>query len=1110
MKKILLTLISFLFFTDAHAQWEKVLGKNNVPNQATTVSRYGSNAFVCGFGGIHYSRDEGQNWKVLRPDYFKTTDLIVSTNCIANEYGIFVFLVKSASNIDSNYLAFTPNFGRTWEIKPLPLVGGTSSGSYKPCLLGQSKDYLHASINGESTNNFKPVVFKVKKDTRQIEYSSKTYVRDLYSLFVSDLAEYFIYTDYRDVYIDINYHDGRKVTKLMPYNNARTGFFIKDSLLCYYGYGIDRPEFSKNFGQTWYNSSTSLPIVPLPASSGSLETYFHFAYKNKIYFVVKAKIYSTSDDGLTWVLESNEVEKYTGAFNPVFSVQDSMLTFTSCYNPSGSCDKKYGYNILTKKITAYNTDFVTNYSPWYFNLKDKIVKLPNGKLIKVAEQTNPYVSYLSSDNGATWQRSTDYPYFFDKIQINDSTFYAFDYYNPFDSYQKHIVKFVNNIRKDTLPPASFLAFNDVIQKGDTIVATLKDSNDSLVYSTQKPYTNWTKIKVASRGRLLFFNNKKIYSYYDDFWNEVKLDLIDLNGNVQTTSAGQYGSSIRDASDPNSLWFGNIGSIYNTKDFGLTKRVIFIPLPNSISSRNESLPGSLAVIEKANVPKEKILVVITRNTPYITLDSGKTWVAFNLGIENETALKLQQVDGFLFVTTDKGLYRRSLEDINLRSVTGTVFLDINGNNTQDTNENGVFNAKIYSKLNGAFSYSDSSGRYNLMVDIIGVDTITASFDNRYATITPKSYAVSQSDTGKNFAIKLAPNINDVKGNLTAITPPRPGFNTTYLVNYKNIGSTIANGKVSLKYDARQSFIEATSVPTTNANQLMTWNYTNLQPNESRSLNVTFKTAVSAVIGSLATTVLTVDPLSIDTFKTDNIDTLIQTVVGSYDPNDKQVSFANSKTAPSVIDATTELIYTIRFQNTGNYPADFVKITDTLSDKLDVSTFRLIATSHQASVALRNKNVLVFDFNPIYLPDSMRNEAASHGFVKFAIKPKRTLTNLEDIKNTGYIYFDYNPAIVTNTIKSANAKGVGIFTPSVSAGKLAIFPNPADNIIKIEVEDTDFKEGNLSIYDVSGRLLLTKFIGDKTSLVNVNHLNAGEYICIIKSSDNKVFMSKLVKL
>jgi hypothetical protein len=85
-----------------------------------------------------------------------------------------------------------------------------------------------------------------------------------------------------------------------------------------------------------------------------------------------------------------------------------------------------------------------------------------------------------------------------------------------------------------------------------------------------------------------------------------------------------------------------------------------------------------------------------------------------------------------------------------------------------------------------------------------------------------------------------------------------------------------------------------------------------------------------------------------------------------------------------------------------------------------------------------------------------------------------------------------------------------TPSVFADKLAIFPNPAENVIKIEVENTEFKEGNLSIYDMSGRLLMTQFIGSKTSLINVNHLNAGEYICILKSSDNKIFMNKFAKL
>lgn len=83
----------------------------------------------------------------------------------------------------------------------------------------------------------------------------------------------------------------------------------------------------------------------------------------------------------------------------------------------------------------------------------------------------------------------------------------------------------------------------------------------------------------------------------------------------------------------------------------------------------------------------------------------------------------------------------------------------------------------------------------------------------------------------------------------------------------------------------------------------------------------------------------------------------------------------------------MTYTIRFQNTGNYQADFVRVTDTLSDKLDLTSLRVLATSHKYALTVKNKNVLQFEFNPIYLPDSTTNEKESHGFIKFAIRPKR---------------------------------------------------------------------------------------------------------------------------
>jgi hypothetical protein len=447
---------------------------------------------------------------------------------------------------------------------------------------------------------------------------------------------------------------------------------------------------------------------------------------------------------------------------------------------------------------------------------------------------------------------------------------------------------------------------------------------------------------------------------------------------------------------------------------------------------------------------------------------------------------------------------------LKTVTGKVYLDLNGNNSIDSTDIALPNAVISSKQSRNFTITDTSGYYTMYFDSTAQDTILANVDIRNAVINPKSYPINSRDSLKNFAVTLPTNTQDLRISLTEITPLRSGFANFYYLNYKNVGSKVMSGRVRFFEPSVLSTISAAPIPFLRDSLSIYWDFNNLKPNEERVLTIFCTVRRGVANGSKFNAITSIDPINSDIFKKDNVDTLNQIVVGSYDPNDKQVTYNGSKTPPSVIDASTELIYTIRFQNTGTYRADFVKVIDTLSDKLDLATFRVLASSHPYTVSLPTKNVLSFDFNPIYLPDSTSNEKGSHGFIKFAIKPKKALTAADLIKNTGHIYFDYNPAIITNTVESANPKPNSIFTPSVSADKLAIFPNPAENIIKIEVEDTEFKEGNLSIYDLSGRLLLTKFIANKTSLVNVNHLNAGEYICTLKSSDNKVFVNKFVKL
>ena len=132
-----------------------------------------------------------------------------------------------------------------------------------------------------------------------------------------------------------------------------------------------------------------------------------------------------------------------------------------------------------------------------------------------------------------------------------------------------------------------------------------------------------------------------------------------------------------------------------------------------------------------------------------------------------------------------------------------------------------------------------------------------------------------------------------------------------------------------------------------------------------------------------------------------------IVNSYDPNDKAV-FPDGITNASYDWFT----YTIRFQNTGNAPAQLVYILDTLDQYLDESSFQLLAYSHEPEIQIEGKRTK-FYFRNINLPDSVNDEPNSHGFIQYKIKRISNLGTGAQIRNTAYIYFDYNTPVKTNT-------------------------------------------------------------------------------------------------
>jgi len=249
--------------------------------------------------------------------------------------------------------------------------------------------------------------------------------------------------------------------------------------------------------------------------------------------------------------------------------------------------------------------------------------------------------------------------------------------------------------------------------------------------------------------------------------------------------------------------------------------------------------------------------------------------------------------------------------------------------------------------------------------------------------------------------------------------------------------------------------------------MVWYYQNLQPNETRNIDVTFSVPINTVLGTPLTAIASIKPFAIDLFQADNIDTLRHVVVGSSDPNDKLVD--KPFISPAAGTNGTFLDYTIRFQNTGTDTAFTVVVTDKINSKLALADFEMLSASHNYKLNVLDGNMLEWRFENILLPDSNRNEIESHGFVRFRIKTKPGLVLGDSIANNAAIYFDYNAPVITNyaVTKVANPLGLKNYKAELQAFKL--YPNPAQRYVMVASEFRKNTAATISLVNMLGQTL-----------------------------------------
>jgi len=304
-----------------------------------------------------------------------------------------------------------------------------------------------------------------------------------------------------------------------------------------------------------------------------------------------------------------------------------------------------------------------------------------------------------------------------------------------------------------------------------------------------------------------------------------------------------------------------------------------------------------------------------------------------------------------------------------------------------------------------------------------------------------------------------------------TSANPGFTKEYWVFYYNSGATTYNGPatITLNYDPNLTYLYTSDQPApvnNTATHTLTWNVSSVPGilgNNWIQLNGFFQVPANLSLNYLLQTTYTITPTAGDCDTSDNYYTYSEPVTGSHDPNEKTVSPAGP-----VTEADSVLTYTIHFQNTGTDSTHFVIIKDTLSPYLDPATVRNIASSDKYSAFnISGNGILTWTFNPLRIVDSMTDPAASKRFIMFTVHKKANLPIGTTINNTASIYFDYNPAVVTNTVRDTAALPTYIFEISNSNVSVKAYPNPFSDVTHIVVNGLNEKFG-FELYDVTGRL------------------------------------------
>lgn len=422
-----------------------------------------------------------------------------------------------------------------------------------------------------------------------------------------------------------------------------------------------------------------------------------------------------------------------------------------------------------------------------------------------------------------------------------------------------------------------------------------------------------------------------------------------------------------------------------------------------------------------------------------------------------------------------------------AVSGVVFEDMNGNCSMDAGEMPLTTMLIKVNDGSYYTSTDDMGRYTVFVpnnrtatiEIITGDEHIAKCGDYEQILTVGN---ADSIIHLNFPLELKPEAADLKMELTSSSGfvVKHGYTGTYYLDVSSANKHKFPLRVTLKHDKRLADFTSPLQVLSSSEDGQVW-----EVDRDEVIEVQFRIDHTRIEMN---EVLNFDLEVQDRQKWTRSTQLDQVVVSAYDPNDKQCD------KNEVYPGTDDLNYHIRFQNLGTASATDIHIVDTIDPNLPIEYIHILANSHfhenSTSYKVRD-HAIIWSFKDIELPSQeIAGDAASSGFVSYRGGLKDSLVIGQEFRNTAYIYFDFQPPVVTNTVISRVVEeGVN---PPVTTHALRLYPNPSLGMVQVVTNESAIQ--TIQVFTTNGKRVYdgAPEPGKYRTNINLTHLPVGLYV------------------